>query len=89
MPLAISINKAKFNKHVPEGLDVKTPTVIAARGRGRGVVRPSRAAPRLAGRGDPSPRGCPPYAPRAGVRNVISLGSQEEFARRALVAGCP
>ena len=31
-----------------------------------GVVRPNRAAPRLAGRGDPSPRGCPPYAPRAG-----------------------
>ena len=29
-------------------------------------MRPNRAAPRLAGRGDPSPRGCPPYAPRAG-----------------------
>ena len=30
-----------------------------------GVLRPNRAAPRLAGRGDPSPRGCP-LATRAG-----------------------
>ena len=30
-----------------------------------GVVRPNRAAPRLAGRGDPSPRGCPPYVQNA------------------------
>ena len=33
-------------------------------------MRPNRDAPRLAGRGDPSPRGCPSHAPgpRAGGR---------------------
>ena len=41
-----------------------------------GVVRPNRAAPRLAGRGDPSPRGCPPYAPRAGVSQPAPRGGR-------------
>ena len=41
-----------------------------------GVVRPNRAAPRLAGRGDPGPRGCPPYAPRAGGSQPAPRGGQ-------------
>ena len=44
-------------------------------GRGSlGVVRPNRAAPLLAGRGDPSPRGCPPYATRAGGSQPAARG---------------
>ena len=39
-------------------------------------MRPNRAAPRLAGRGDPSPRGCPPYAPRAGVSQPAPRGGR-------------
>ena len=36
-----------------------------------GVVRPNRAAPRP----DPSPRGCPPYAPRAGGSQPAPRGA--------------
>ena len=41
------------------------------------VVRPNRAAPHLAVRGDPSPRGCPPpYATRAGGSQPAARGGR-------------
>ena len=54
-------------------------------------MRPTRAAPLLAGRGDPSPRGCPPYAPRAGVSQPAPRGGAAGAVGRELhlyVAGC-